>query len=192
MKKESSGLFKYNPSSPESPVVAPTDLARVVKLAELLVKRTADLAAKQAEADVIKEEVSRLEREDLPALMAEIGITDVGLKDGRRVSIKKDFDCGISKANKEKAFAWLVNHKFGGIIKVLVAVQFGKGEREAATKIAAELQKMYRDKTIQLDEGVHPATLKSFVKERMEAGEPVPPDLFGVFTFNKAVITAAK
>jgi hypothetical protein len=41
-------------------------------------------------------------------------------------------------------------------------------------------------------ERVHPSTLKSFVKEQMEAGRAIPFDLFAIHPFNRVKITAAK
>ena len=39
---------------------------------------------------------------------------------------------------------------------------------------------------------VHSGTLKAFVKERIENGEEVPTDLFGVFTGERATIKKGK
>lgn len=164
------------------------DLQRVVQLGELLVEQQLKLAAAEKTVSDIKATVIKLEREDLPTLMAEIGVNEIKLTSGKKITIKEDCDAKISDTNKPAAFKWLLEHGFGGIIKVLVAVQFGKGEHEQAQKVATDLQKKYRDRQVQLDENVHPSTLKAFVKERMTAGEPVPVDLFGVYVYSKAVI----
>jgi len=164
------------------------DLQRVVQLGELLVEQRAKLVEAEKAAATIKATVLQLEREDLPALMAEIGVSEIRLTNGKKIAVQEDCDAAISEKNKPAAFRWLLDNGFGGIIKVLVAVQFGKGEHDQAQKVAAALQKKYRNNQVALEENVHPATLKAFVKERMTAGEPVPVDLFGVYVYSKAVI----
>ena len=36
--------------------------------------------------------------------------------------------------------------------------------------------------------GVHPSTLKAWIKERMEAGDEFPMDLFGAYIGQRAII----
>lgn len=164
------------------------DLARVVKLGELLVARQEALTALETEAAKVKADVLKIEREDLPALMAEIGVSQIRLDSGKTISIKEDCDTRISEANKSSAFSWLLLNGYGGLIKTTVAITFGKGEHDAATAVSTALAAQYADRPVSLDESVHPSTLKAFVKERMGAGDPVPLDLFGVYAYNKAVI----
>lgn len=166
-----------------------SDLKRVVDLGQQLVDRQADLAAAEEKVAAIKAEVTRLEREDIPALMAECGITEVKLTCGKTITVKEDCDARISEANRPAAFRWLLDHGFGGLIKTLVTMQFGKGEHDDAAYAANLLQQQFADRAVSLDESVHPQTLRAFVKERMTAGEPVPMDLFGVFPYSKAVIS---
>lgn len=165
-----------------------SDLQRVVKLGELLVERRDALADAEAKAAEISKEVLRLEREDLPNLMTELGLSEITLTSGKIITIKEDLDTRISEANRPAAFAWLLDHGFGGIIKTLLTIPFGKGDREAAEAVRDELKAEHPDYEISLDESVHPSTLKSFVKERMKDGEPVPADLFGVYVYSKVVI----
>ena len=164
------------------------DLQRVVQLGELLVAQRAKLAEAEAAAAAIKATVLQLEREDLPALMSEIGVREIRLNSGKKITVQEDCEAKISDKNKPAAFRWLLDNGFGGIIKVLVEVQFGKGEHDQAQRVAEALQKKYRNNQVSLEENVHPSTLKAFVKERMTAGDPVPVDLFGVYVYNKAVI----
>ena len=44
----------------------------------------------------------------------------------------------------------------------------------------------------EVKEAVHPATLKSFVKERMAAGASPPADMFGIFPYDKAKVKPPK
>jgi hypothetical protein len=161
-------------------------IERVTKLANELVKSKKEVAAAEKALADFKATMLRLEREDLPELMAEIGITSVKLDSGDVIEVKEDCDTKITEANKPKALSWLLGNGFGGIIKTQVSVSFGKGDHEKAEAACAALSAKYEGVT--LDEGVHPQTLKAFVKERLAAADPLPMDLFGVFVYKKAVV----
>lgn len=165
-----------------------SDLARVSVLGEQLIAKQTELAEAEEKVKELKDIVTRIEREDLPALMAEVGLQEVRLMSGQLISIKEEVNASISAANRSAAHAWLLANGFGGIIKTGVTVIFGKGEHEDAEKIASELQNRYNDHEVDLDESVHPSTLKAFVKERMKAGDSLPLDLFGVYVYSKAVV----
>jgi len=164
-----------------------SDLSRVVALGTLLCDRRAALAKAEASTAELKAEVMKLERDDLPALMAELGLQEVKLANGVVITIKEEVESHISVERRPEAHAWLLAHGYGGIIKTVVSVQFAKGEHDAAVSVEHDLQSKY-DRPVALEEVVHPSTLKSFVKERLSAGEALPMDLFGAFVFSKAVI----
>jgi hypothetical protein len=164
-----------------------SDLTRLVALGEQLVSRRAELEALEEQVKHFKAGVLQLEREDIPMLMAEIGVNQVTLTSGQTITLKEDCDARISDANKPAAFGWLLKNGFGGIIKTAVSVAFGRGDRETAAKITEELRDRYPERTVEMEEVVHPQTLKAFVKERMAAGDAIPVDLFGVYVYNKAV-----
>ena len=164
-------------------------LQRISDMAETLIAKQEEVADDEATLEAAQKELLKIEREDLPALMAEAGMKEITLSSGRKLSIKADCAVSISTENKVRAFAWLQAHGYGGIIKTLVEVQFGKGEHDQAVQVAAQLKTKYTKNPVAVDESVHPSTLKAFVKERMAAGNPVPVDLFGAYFFDKAVIS---
>jgi hypothetical protein len=165
-----------------------SDLTRVVALGELLVERQAALKEAEDRAASIKADVLKIEREDLPSLMAEVGLSTVTLTSGKSISIKEDCDARISEGNKPAAFGWLLAHGFGGLIKTVVSMTLPKGDHDTAVVIADAMRSQFPGRDVALEEAVHPQTLKAFVKERMAAGDAVPIDLFGVYAYNKAVI----
>jgi len=167
-----------------------SDLQRVVKLAELLQEQQTELKRLEQEAKAVKKIVTSLEREDLPALMNELGLTKFTLTDGSEVKIKEEVDASITKSNPGPALKWLLDNKFGGLIKTEVAMAFGRGDRVVADKVTEELKEL--GYSPELKEAVHPGTLKAFVKEQMTAGNKIPMDLFNVFPYSKATITRSK
>lgn len=161
------------------------DLQRAVQLAELLIQLRAKVDDLETQLTAAKNDVRRVEQEDLPDLMQELGLETFTLKSGEKVEVKPEVDCGISEDRRARAHEWLNANGFGGIIKTEVVAKFGKGERDAAQACAEQIGG-------EMIERVHPSTLKSFVKEQMAAGAALPFDLFGVHPYSKVKITAKK
>lgn len=162
-----------------------SDIQRAVQLATLLVKSQSDVAALELELAEAKAAVQRLEQEDLPELMQELGLASFKLEDGASVDLTQDVFCGITEARRASAHKWLLDNGFGGLIKTQVVAEFGKGELDAANEAARTIGGTVK-------EAVHPATLKSFVKEQLAKGSPLPTELFGINPFNKIKITLKK
>lgn len=162
-----------------------SDLHRAVQLAELLLKLRENVARLEGELETAKKDMRRVEQEDLPELMQELGLETFKLKSGETIEVKPEIDCGITEERRAKAHDWLTANGFGGLIKTEVVAKFGRDEREAAVACAEQIGG-------EMVERVHPSTLKSFIKEQMAAGKAVPFELFGVHPYNKVKITAAK
>lgn len=162
-----------------------SDLQRALKLAELLLAARKNVETLDNQLKTAKDEVRRLEQEDLPELMQELGLETFKLTSGETIEVKQDVECGISEERRARAHAWLTANGFGGLIKTEVVAKFGRDEHEAAVACAEQIGG-------EMIERVHPSTLKSFVKEQMEAGRAIPFDLFGIHPFNRVKITAAK
>lgn len=131
-------------------------------------------------------ELGRLQRQTIPDIMDRLAMESFKLSDGSTLSVKKDVKASIKEENKPAAFKWLRDHNFDGIIKASVSASFSKGEysqAEEAVKVLSE-----HGISAALAETVHPATLKSFVKEQLEEGNNIPIDTFGIFEFKQATI----
>lgn len=163
-----------------------SDLKRVVALARLLKEQQDAYERLKEETAAAKEAMLRTEREDLPTLMAEVGLESMKLDDGSVVTIKEDYDVRITERTKDAALRWLLDNGFGGLIKTSVALEFGRGERDEASAVTEELKGRYPG--VHLEEHVHHSTLKAFVREQLREGRPVPMDLFNVFPYSKATI----
>lgn len=163
-----------------------SDLQRIVKLAELLVEQTTQVNNLTALLATAKTALLKTEREDLPMLMSEVGLTEVKLEDGRKIAVVEDCSCGMTDATRNEGIGWLIGHGFGGLVKTSVAVTFGRGERETAEEVGKELREKFDD--VAVIATVHPSTLKAFVKEQLAAGAEVPMDLFNVYPYSKAVL----
>lgn len=149
----------------------------ISRLARALVD--ADAAVDNAN-EALKEakERARIVREEtIPSAMQELGISSITLDTGEKLKVEQEVYASIPAANKNAAYAWLDDNGFGGLIKILVDAQFGKGEQEAATALMQELQE--RGLQVTAEQSVHASTLKAFLKEQLSKGANVPLDLFG-------------
>ena len=135
----------------------------------------------------LKEQAKTLSQFEIPAMMEEMHITKLKLKDGESVEIKKIYGASIPQEHQEAAFTWLRNNDLGDIIKNDITVTFGRGEDNKAS-VYADLAKGQGYEPVQKI-GVHAMTLKAVVRERLEAGREMPSDLFKTYAGNSTKIT---
>ena len=159
-----------------------------------LANEAAALEHKLAAAEkLMKETKSALHKitdEQLPEALEVMGLQKFTLVDGSEIAVKPIYAASIPKDRKEEAFQWLRDHEFGDLVKNNVTVTFGRGEDETAKEfvglcgeqgfVPSQLEK------------VEPMTLKAWLRERVEAGDPVPLDLFGAFISQRATIKRSK
>lgn len=138
------------------------------------------------ELKTAKDWLEQLETKRLPDLMAELGLSELRLVDGARLTIKTEYYAGITAQNREAAFNWLTEHGHDDIIKGEVKAKFGRGETALFEAVKDAIDSLGVDCTA--TKNIHPQTLKAFVKEQLEAGQPLPEQLFSVHTVNKATI----
>lgn len=162
-----------------------SEIKRAVKLAELLIAKRKDVESLEQQLSLAKSDLQRIEQDDLPDLMMELELTTFTLSNGASVEVLQDVQCGISEERRRAAHDWLINNKFCGLIKTEVSVAFDRGGYEEAQRTAEQIGGSVK-------ETVHPSTLKSFIKEQLAAGAPVPFELFGVRPFNRVKITLKK
>ena len=134
----------------------------------------------------LKEDADALGMGKIPDLFDSLGLSEIKLKTGEKVEIKRDFAATITAEKQEGCFNWLKEHGHDGIIKHDVVTTIKKGETEEYSKLLNALNTLgisYTDKSY-----VHPMTLKSFVKEQINAGADFPQEQFSVFPVRKTKI----
>ena len=146
-----------------------------------------EIANAEASVKKLKEKALQLSAVEIPAMMDEMQITKLKLKDGESVEIKKIYGASIPKDRQEEAFTWLRNNGLGDVIKNDITVTFGRGEDNKAATYA-NLARGQGFEPVQKI-GVNPMTLKALVRERLESGQDVPADLFKPFAGNQTKIT---
>ena len=125
-------------------------------------------------------------QEKLVDAMDEAGMASFKTKDGNAIEIIDFVSASIKADDKDEAYAWLEQNGHEDLIKHEIKLIFKKGENDKAE----EALKVLKDKGFDPDdkESVHAGTLKSFCKEQIEQGKPIPMDLFGVYQGRMSVI----
>ncbi len=133
-----------------------------------------------------KKDLEQVSGEAIPTMLSEMGLSYLKLADGSSVEVKTNYSATITQANKEKAFNWLRENGLGDIIKNEMTVSFGRNEDNKAAEYAELARGQGYQPTQKLK--VEPMTLKALVRERIEAGKPMPTEIFNVFIGNKTTI----
>lgn len=162
-------------------------LSNEVQKMESLSKEIEDieenLKKKKKDLDVISGEV-------IPTMMSEMGLSQLKLMDGSQIDVKPFYNATITVANRESAFNWLRQNGLADIIKNEMIVSFGRGEDNKAAEYA-ELAKSQGLQPAQKLK-VEPMTLKALVRQRIEAGQEMPTEIFSIFVGNKTTIKRKK
>lgn len=149
----------------------------ISRLAKALVDADEEVDKREQALKDAKESARVLREETIPSAMQELELTEVVLSTGQSLKVQQEVYASIPANNKMAAYEWLDDNGFGGLIKIEVDAQFGKGEQEAAKALLEELRN--RGLQVTADQSVHASTLKAFLKEQITKGNPVPLDLFG-------------
>ena len=128
----------------------------------------------------------KVNEEDIPSLMEEMGMDSLTV-DGHKVTIRPFVHARISEEKREQAFNFLRSVGEADIIKNDVTVSFSQGEDNVVGAVVDDLRKNGFDPVQKTH--IHPMTLKSWVKGRIESGAELDFDTFGVFVGNGAKIT---
>ena len=151
----------------------------MIRLEELVEDKQASLKATQKELKALAEE-------EIPALLSEVGLSEITLSNGAKISTNAYYFARITEHNRDEAFTWLQDNGHGDIIKNTVSVSFGRDEDVDAEKLLTNLQD--DGFTTSGKKWVEPMTLKAFVREQVENGNDLPLETFNVYIGQKTRI----
>jgi len=158
-------------------------VANLARRAKLLEKEIEDMESVLGER---KSQQKKLLEETIPAVLSEMGMKSFKMADGSSIDIKPFYGATITEERRSEAFSWLRDNNFGDLIKNTVSVQFGRKEDELCARLLSLLSE--QGFPAKQAEKVESATLKAWVRERVEHGDVFPTELFGAFIGQKAVI----
>ena len=163
------------------------EASRLQQMIEVLMKREAAVTAADAALKEAKAEYNKIAMEDMPELMIELGIVGLELDDGRKARLNEEISTAITAKNAQKAFNWLRENNFGGLIKAKVEIEEDDIPKEKYGEDV--LGKFAIEHNGHVIEKIHPGTLKSFIKEQMEVGADIPLELFSVHAYKVVKLT---
>tara|TARA_R100000234_G_scaffold38986_1_gene23106 strand:- start:2602 stop:3177 length:576 start_codon:yes stop_codon:yes gene_type:complete len=166
--------------------VSDGELSIVSALANKQLELAAQVAQLEADLKAKKEELRLTSEQELPDAMQQVGLTEITLSTGEKISVKEFYNAHISKANQPIAYAWLIKNGHAGLIKNDILLKFDRGEDEKVEQTVSALQA--RGLTPQVRQSVHHSSLKAFVKEQFTAGNDIPTEPFGIYIGAKAII----
>jgi len=173
-----------------SEFVAPTSNGELAQI-QMLAEAQSEAEAKVAEAELAlvkaKEALKLISEVQLPEAMDACGLAEFKTRTGLIIRIKETIRASIPKAQAPFAFQWLREHGHGAMIKRSISIAFGKDEDQNAQDLYQEL--INKDLHPEDNVTVHAATLSAWAKEKLEKGEDVPQELFGVYRQREAKIT---
>lgn len=170
----------------------PDKLEKIKQLAVEMKIRIGKVAAAAAVFETCTKELMEIKAKKLPDAMGDAGMKKFVLEDGTLFEIKPFYSTSIKEETQPEAFAWLRDNGHGGLIKNLLTIDVGQSDNIA--EIIAEVKEVTEPLVLPLQhkESVHASTLKAFVKERAEAGDLPPVDLFNIFVGKIAEVAEPK
>ena len=167
-------------------------LKEITRLAEKQVELEDKVARCQQALDEAEKELNTLQMITLPQAMGQVGLRKLVLADGSQVAVDKFYSGSVPKdpEARKKALGWLAENGFGALVKSDIICSFGRDSESDARELRALL--VAKGFSYTHKEDVHSSTLRAFIKERYEAGQPVPTDLFNVYVGDKTKITKGK
>jgi hypothetical protein len=151
-------------------------------------QRKAEQLVEQKERELVeaKAQLTHWSEKVLPDLMAEAEQDSLVTSDGLKIEIKEAIRASIPKEHAAKAFAWLRANQHDGLIRHNFVIEFDKDHVAEAEEFGTKLR---TEGTAYVEKrAVHPQTLAAFVRQQLEAGNPIPQELFGVFRQKQARI----
>lgn len=168
---------------------APTDesLSTLSLLAKKLYAAEETVLRLEAELKRAKEQRDRLQCTEIPEFLDAVGITEFSSGE-MEVRVEDVLAVQPRKENRPLVLAELEKQGAGGLVKSTVTVAFNRGE-DAKSKAIIDLLRKHGLVPKQ-EKKVEPSTLKKHVRTRLEKGESVDMDLFGVRRIRRATFAA--
>ena len=153
--------------------------SRLSNLIRQSIQVNKDIEAAEQHLKDLKFRKTKITTEDIPALMEEMGVDSLEV-DGHKVKVRPFVHARIA----EDKFLRSIGE--ADIIKNDVVVSFSAGQDNMAGAVIDDLRTQGLDPAQKTH--IHPSTLKSWVRQRVEAGKELDFDTFGVFVGNEATI----
>ena len=163
------------------------DLQTLSSLANDLYLAEKNVAQAEETLKAAQQKLRDISEHQIPELMDEIGVSEFTTKSGIKIAVKDNLRVSPPAARREECWDWIEENGYGEIVKRNITVALGINEEERAEELVRVLRS--EGYATAEERRVESSTLKKFVKERLEAGDSIPLDLFGTVEFRQTKIT---
>lgn len=174
---------------PQSEAAMTTKLGRVSVLAKLQIEAEQKVADLEDQLKAANKKLRRIQTEDFPMLMNELGLREVRLDNGRRVSVSRKLVMSLPKdPNRRAACAkWLVDHGLESLVQTRVSVKFDRGDGHEPERMINLLDE-FGFSNVERSEDMNTSSVKSAVAKALASGEEVNLYDFGANELVQTVI----
>lgn len=164
-----------------------SDLSELSQLASDLYRAELELQEAEETYKAAQRRVRDISEHQIPELMDEIGMAEFTTTSGIKISVKDSLRVSPPAARRQECWDWIEEQGYGDLVKRNVIVGFGRNEDSDALALRDKLEA--EGLAVKDERKVESATLKKFIKERLEAGDNVPLDMFGTVEYRQTKIT---
>lgn len=166
--------------------ISDASIASLAAMALELQRLNESIESLEKTLELQKEESKKLSTTLIPDKMAELGMEEFKLSNGRKVVVKPFYSGKFIDGKNEQCVEWLETNGHGGVVKREISCPFQKGDGRIK-----EVTSLLFNMGIPFEkiENVHPMTFKALLRELTESGKTMPPDLFITFVGKTTKIT---
>lgn len=167
--------------------VSDADIQSISAAAQAYIDAERELTDATDALQKAQERFDEIRYKRLPDAMLNADCSAHKLANGTEITVTTARFANITEERKPEVLKWLRKKKEDALIKTTVKVDFGKGDDALAKKFIDSIKKTYKKQKFSVTEGVHPSTMKSFVKETYAGGYTLP-ECFGIYEQRVAVV----
>ena len=155
----------------EDTALRDADLGALSRAVELLQARQKEVDDAEDRLKKLKRDLRDVSENIIPEMMDNLGMAKITLASGQELSIKESIQASIPLNMRDAANIWLEGNGHGDLIKTSLTVKFAKGRKQDALAAKKVLEEF--GVAPSLSEGVHPGTLKAWVREELNQGQAI-------------------
>ena len=168
----------YSEFAEEAPEPGSNLMTALVQKADEQEAAEAEIERLEALLEESKSNLRRIAEKEIPELMGNME-GSLKLPDERVVKVAEKIRANIKADDKPVAYKWLEDAGHGALIKREFKVDFGKDQEEISAEFEKKLREMPRV-NFKKTRTVPWQAMDKFVREKLEAGEVLPP-MIGVY-----------
>jgi len=155
-----------------------SQMGELGKAANRLLHAQAEILAQEEVLKQCKAIERKINQEEIPALMENLGFEKITLASGQVIAVKDAVQCSIPAAQRPNAYSWMDKNGHGDLIKIALTAKFGRGESDMADEAFEALVDVGANPN-QI-ESVHAGTLKAWAREELANGHSLPAEFFKI------------